>query len=73
MNVGRQCQAMIDAIKEFCPASIKHSRPKGGMFLWVEMPEGASSRELLDLAVKEKIFVPGDPFDVNKKDSNTLR
>jgi 2-aminoadipate transaminase len=73
-SYGRQCQAMIDAIKEFCPPSIKHSRPEGGMFLWAEMPEGTSSRQLLDMAVKEKVlFVPGDPFYVGKKDSNTMR
>lgn len=71
---GRQCRAMMAAIKEFCPPGIKHSHPEGGMFLWAEMPEGASARQLLDLAVKEKVlFVPGDPFYVNKKDSNTLR
>ncbi len=71
---GRQCKAMMDAIKEFCPSSVTHSRPEGGMFLWAAMPEGASARKLLDLAVKEKVlFVPGDPFYIGKKDSNTMR
>jgi len=71
---GRQCQAMMDSIREFCPSSVTHSRPEGGMFLWATMPEGASSRQLLDLAVKEKVlFVPGDPFYIGKKDSNTMR
>lgn len=71
---GRQCKAMMDAIKEFCPPGVTHSHPEGGMFLWAAMPEGASSRQLLDLAVKEKVlFVPGDPFYIGKKDSNTMR
>jgi 2-aminoadipate transaminase len=71
---GRQCRAMMDAIKEFCPPSVTHSRPEGGMFLWAAMPEGASSRKLLDMAVKEKVlFVPGDPFYIGKTDSNTMR
>jgi 2-aminoadipate transaminase len=71
---GRQCQAMMDAIKEFCPPSVTHSRPEGGMFLWAMMPEGASSRKLLDMAVKEKVlFVPGDPFYIGRNDSNTMR
>jgi 2-aminoadipate transaminase len=71
---GRQCKAMMDAIKEFCPASVTHSRPEGGMFLWAAMPEGASARKLLDMAVKEKVlFVPGDPFYIGKKDSSTMR
>jgi len=31
-------------------------------------------RDLLDLAIKDKvIFVPGDPFYVNRRNTNTLR
>jgi 2-aminoadipate transaminase len=73
-SYGRQCRAMMDAIKEFFPSGVTHSRPEGGMFLWAVMPEGASSRQLLEYAVKEKVlFVPGDPFYIGKKDSNTMR
>jgi 2-aminoadipate transaminase len=73
-SYGRQCQAMMDAINEFCPPGVTHSHPEGGMFLWVTMPEGVSSRKLLDMAVKEKVlFVPGDPFYIGKKDTNTMR
>ena len=44
------------------------------MFLWGELPGKLSSLKLFDLAVKDKvIFVPGDPFYVNKKDVNTMR
>jgi 2-aminoadipate transaminase len=44
------------------------------MFLWVTLPQNTSSRELLDLAIKDKvIFVPGDPFYVNRRNTNTLR
>ena len=44
------------------------------MFLWVTLPENTSSRDLLDLAIKDKvIFVPGDPFYINRLETNTLR
>ena len=44
------------------------------MFIWAELPEGASALDLFELAVKDKvIFVPGDPFYVNKKRTRTLR
>jgi 2-aminoadipate transaminase len=73
-SYGRQCLSMMEAIDEFCPPDVTHSHPEGGMFLWAAMPEGASSRKLLDMAVKEKVlFVPGDPFYIGKKDSNTMR
>ena len=71
---GRQARAMLDSIEKYCPAGVAHTTPEGGMFLWVTLPEGASSRDLLDLALKDKvIFVPGDPFYVNRRNTNTLR
>jgi 2-aminoadipate transaminase len=71
---GKQLKAMLDSIKQYFPAGVAHTTPEGGMFLWVTLPENASSRDLLDLAIKDKvIFVPGDPFYVNRQNTNTLR
>ena len=71
---GRQLRAMLDSINEYFPAGVKHTLPKGGMFLWASLPEDASTRELLELAIKDKvIFVPGDPFYVNRHETNTMR
>lgn len=71
---GKQKEAMISAIKDFFPAGVQHTNPEGGMFLWVTLPEGASSMALFEAAIKKKVaFVPGTPFYVDRKDSNTLR
>ncbi len=44
------------------------------MFLWSELPRGVSSLELFELAVKDRVvFVPGDPFSINKKDVPAMR
>jgi 2-aminoadipate transaminase len=44
------------------------------MFLWVTLPEGISSVELFDLAIKEKVaFVPGKAFYADGSGDNTLR
>jgi 2-aminoadipate transaminase len=44
------------------------------MFLWAELPNKAAALDLFDLAVKDKvIFVPGDPFYVNKTRAQTMR
>ena len=44
------------------------------MFLWVTLPEGCSSVELFELAIKEKVaFVPGAPFYVDGGGTNTMR
>ncbi len=71
---GRQMKAMLHNIEKYFPPGVTHTNPEGGMFLWVSLPENFSSRELLDLAVKDKvIFVPGDPFYVGRHQTNTLR
>ncbi|MBC8394300.1 MAG: PLP-dependent aminotransferase family protein [Deltaproteobacteria bacterium] len=71
---GNQCQAMLHSIKKYFPKSVKYTKPEGGMFLWVELPQNITSLELFELAVEDKVvFVPRDPFYVNKTGTNTLR
>ena len=70
----RQKFAMMDSINQYFPDSIKYTNPEGGMFLWAMLPEGFSSMELFDIAIKDKVaFVPGDPFYIDNKAKNTLR
>jgi 2-aminoadipate transaminase len=72
-HYGRQLQAMLESLDEFCP-ELTHTHPEGGMFIWAALPEGRSSRRLLDIALEDKvIFVPGDPFYVDRRDANTMR
>ena len=71
---GRQMRAMLNSIEKYFPDGVTHTTPEGGMFLWVTLPQNVSSRDLLNLALKDKvIFVPGDPFYVNRQNTNTLR
>jgi 2-aminoadipate transaminase len=71
---GRQMRAMLSSIERYFPEGVKHTTPEGGMFLWITLPENTSSRALLDLAIMDKvIFVPGDPFYVDRQETNTLR
>lgn len=71
---GNQCRAMLNSIKKYFPPSVTYTKPEGGMFLWAELPQGTTSLDLFDLAVKDNvIFVPGDPFYVKKTRTRTLR
>nr|WP_321466875.1 PLP-dependent aminotransferase family protein [uncultured Desulfobulbus sp.] len=71
---GKQKEAMIGAIKDFFPPEVRFTNPEGGMFLWITLPEGMSSLALFEAAIQKKVaFVPGTPFYVDRKDSNTLR
>jgi len=71
---GRQRDCMISMIGQYFPPEIVVTKPEGGMFLWVTLPEECSSLELFDLAIREKVaFVPGAPFYVDGGGLNTMR
>ncbi len=71
---GEQCQAMLDAIERYFPDDIAVAKPEGGMFLWVTLPKTMAAIDLFEIASKDKVvFVPGDPFYVNRTRVNTLR
>lgn len=54
---------MLEAMEEHFPPGVSWTRPHGGLFLWVRMPESIDADELLKVAVEEKVaFVPGRAF-----------
>jgi 2-aminoadipate transaminase len=71
---GNQCQAMLNAMNEFFPPSVNWTKPEGGMFIWVTLPQQIDAMALLDEAIAAKVaFVPGAPFYANNPETNTLR
>ena len=54
---------MLEALDEFFPHEATWTRPAGGLFLWVTLPEGIDCQRLFQEALKENVaFVPGDCF-----------
>jgi 2-aminoadipate transaminase len=54
---------MLQAMEENFPPGATWTRPQGGLFLWVRMPEQMNAEKLLKVAVEEKVaFVPGPAF-----------
>jgi 2-aminoadipate transaminase len=59
----KRCAVMLSAIEEHFPPGVHWTRPQGGLFLWVVLPEGANSMDLLKAALEEKVaFIPGSAF-----------
>ena len=57
--------AMLAALDECFPREVTWTRPQGGLFLWVTLPEGMDSHRLFQAAIAENVaFVPGDSFFV---------
>lgn len=71
---GERCAAMLEAMSKHFPSTVKWNRPEGGMFIWVRLPVGMDSTQLLQKAIAANVaFVPGAPFFANNPEANTLR
>ena len=69
-----QCEAMVAALERHMPDGVSWNRPEGGMFLWVSLPAGIDTMQLLAAAVAQNVaFVPGAPFFAHEPARNTLR
>jgi 2-aminoadipate transaminase len=65
---------MLEELQKHMPVGVKWTKPQGGLFLWVSLPENCNSRELLIKAVEKKVaFVPGHSFFPNGGGDNTMR
>ncbi|MBP0621878.1 MULTISPECIES: PLP-dependent aminotransferase family protein [unclassified Cupriavidus] len=71
---SKQCQTMLDALKRHMPEGVTWNTPEGGMFIWMELPEGLDSMAILEEAVKRNVaYVPGAPFYASNPKRNALR
>ncbi len=71
---GARCQTMLAALEDNAPAGTKWTVPAGGMFVWVELPEGMSADALFHAALAEKVaFVPGSPFFTGASSGRFMR
>jgi 2-aminoadipate transaminase len=69
-----QCECMLTVMAETFPDSVTFSKPQGGMFVWITLPDGCSSLDIFEAALKEHVAVlPGTPFYVDGGGKNTMR
>jgi 2-aminoadipate transaminase len=55
--------AMIQTMSNEFPDTITFTRPEGGLFLWITLPEGYGAADIFDKAIDAGVaFVPGKPF-----------
>lgn len=65
---------MIQTLEEFMPEGVQWTKPKGGLFLWVTLPENCDTTALFSTAVEAKVaYVPGTSFHPLGGGLNTMR
>ena len=65
---------MLETLSEYMPEGVSWTHPKGGLFLWVTLPDCLNCQDLFKDAVAEKVaFVPGDSFYAEGGGFNTMR
>jgi 2-aminoadipate transaminase len=65
---------MLSALERYMPEGVQWTHPKGGLFLWVTLPEGLDSNIVFKSAVEAKVaFVPGESFHPLGGGNNTMR
>jgi DNA-binding transcriptional MocR family regulator len=65
---------MLDALRRHAPAGVTWTEPAGGLFIWLTLPHGADTAELLEKAIDRNVaFVPGKAFFTDGSGSNNVR
>ncbi len=73
---GAKLDVFLDTMKQYFPEElgVKWTKPQGGLFLWVTVPEHIDTNELFHEAIKYKVaFVPGDVFFGENPATNAMR
>ncbi|HEX8991114.1 MAG TPA: PLP-dependent aminotransferase family protein [Anaerolineales bacterium] len=63
LEFRRRRDAMSNAIKRHLPGEAHCDVPQGGLFLWLQLPDGMSADKLLPVACEKGVnFAPGSDF-----------
>ena len=71
---GHRRDLILKTMEEEFPEGVEFTRPDGGLFLWVTVPEGVSARQVFDKCIEQKVAaVIGDAFYPNDKTDRSMR
>lgn len=71
---ARRARTMLDALEHSMPHGITWTRPKGGFYIWVTMPETMNASDVFAASIKKgAAFVIGNAFDPEEKKNNCFR
>jgi 2-aminoadipate transaminase len=71
----RKAELMLRMMAEHMPGDVEWTRPEGGLFLWVVLPEGMDTMVMLEKYAlpREVAYVIGQAFHFDGSGQNTMR
>lgn len=70
---AERCKAMLDALDEYMP-ECSWTKPVGGFYTWVTLPDGLNARSMLPRAVKAQVaYVSGTAFYYDGRGTDHMR
>ena len=70
----RRRDVILDALAEHLPAAASWTRPQGGLFIWVTLPDYIDTTDLLARALAENVaFVPGEAAFADGRGQHSMR
>ena len=75
LAAGRErLHAVLEACRKYLPQEVQFTRPRGGMSLWLRLPEPLDAGDLLPRAEREGVtYLPGKYFAVSQPQPGSLR
>jgi 2-aminoadipate transaminase len=65
---------MLDALADHFPRQAEWTRPTGGLFIWVTLPDFIDTTDLLARALRDNVaFVPGEAAFLDGRGRNAMR
>ncbi|MDL2251838.1 PLP-dependent aminotransferase family protein [Odoribacter sp. OttesenSCG-928-J03] len=70
----KKLDAMLGAFEQYMPEGVSWTRPEGGLFLFLTLPEQYDAEELFQIAIEKNVaFVLGTVFFADGSGKNTMR
>lgn len=70
----RRRDLAVETMSKKFPAEVLFTRPDGGLFSWIELPDYINARDVLEICLTKNVaFVPGGSFFPNGGRENTFR
>jgi 2-aminoadipate transaminase len=65
-------ETLMESLREHFGAAVEFDEPKGGIFLWVKLPDGVDTMKLYESALAKGVAInPGQQWSVNKEHSRS--